>query len=69
MRARVRGINAEEKRVKGANNTNAGCRGRPKTTENKIDHHWPHLMRLQVDDVRKAWLLVKVEHDSNLVQI
>ncbi len=29
----------------------------------------PHLMRLQVDDVREAWLLVKVEDDSNLVEI
>lgn len=26
-------------------------------------------MRLQVDDVRETWLLVKVKHNTNLVQV
>lgn len=26
-------------------------------------------MRLQVDNVREAWLLVEVKHDTNLMQV
>lgn len=28
-----------------------------------------YLVWLQVDDVREAWLLVKVKHDTNLMQV